>query len=191
MELWIADALHNHQTVTSASCAPASSSLSAAAKEFIPATQCRMPEVKRANPVNMAAASDFTPLVPVPFLVSATASSASVQQQRAHQPTAAELCDGFGVFAAEQRPDDTLLLAGGEVFYCQFCAISCAAGKWSEHCASEEHLYRIRSDRDRCWNYRQPPRHLNSEQYRLCIAHFGDPNNSSDPGTQYCVNICN
>lgn len=88
---------------------------------------------------------------------------------------------------SQQSPVEAMLM-GGEVFYCRFCA-NCfnASDKWNEHCASEGHRFNIYSDRDRCWNFRQPPWHLNPNQYKLCVQHCGDPNNDGDPGNAYVV----
>ena len=83
----------------------------------------------------------------------------------------------------EKAPEKALQLTGGE-FYCPFCPSFCTSSEqWNEHCASEKHCFNIYSDRDHCWNYRPPPLHiLNPEQYKLCVAHLGDPNQVGDPG---------
>ena len=120
---------------------------------------------------------------------SGTAQYHSQQQESANrgESTSPELNDDVVVSEAanaQHTPERALQLAGGE-FYCPFCPSYCTSSEqWNVHCASETHCFNIYSDRDHCWNYRRPPLHLlNPEQYKLCVAHLGDPNKVGDPGT--------
>ena len=139
------------------------------------------------------------PLMSVNLMESTTAEPLQQLQQQQQQQLA-QAQAGLGIQSgsgdevimsdvyAQQSPEDAMLM-GGEVFYCRFCASYFnSSDKWSEHCASEGHRFNIFSDRDRGWNFRQPPWHLNPDQYKLCTPHLGDPNNDADPGIQmYCI----
>ena len=124
---------------------------------------------------------------------SGTAQHRNQQQESANraESTSQKLNDDVVVLEAaygQHTPEKALQLAGGE-FYCPFCPSFCTnSEQWNEHCASETHYFNIYSDRDHCWNYRRPPL-LNPEQYKLCVAHLGDPNKVGDSGNLFEIII--
>ncbi|XP_074646768.1 3'-5' exoribonuclease HELZ2-like isoform X2 [Tubulanus polymorphus] len=59
------------------------------------------------------------------------------------------------------------------VFYCQYCTVRCnSSTQWEIHCSSDTHMFNINSDKERQWNYRQPPWGVWQGRYRLCIPHY-------------------
>ena len=133
--------------------------------------------------ISAAVASPAPSLLSENVLSSSTAGTAQHQKQKeANTLVSTGSNDDVALSASAQHTPDALLLAGSE-FYCRFCPSTCTSSEqWVEHCVSEAHHFNICSDRDRRWNYRPPPLHLNPEQYKLCFTHLGDPNKDGDPG---------
>ena len=53
--------------------------------------------------------------------------------------------------------------------YCQYCSVQCNSNKqWTEHCASEKHMFNVNTDREHQWNYRQPRWNVPNGNYQLC-----------------------
>ena len=61
------------------------------------------------------------------------------------------------------------MLGSESVFLCQYCNVQCNSERqWDEHCASQQHMFNVNSDRDHQWNYRQPPWGVPAGNYKLC-----------------------
>ena len=153
------------------------SGLSAMVKPFGQMTGARLATAAAAPP----------PLMSENLVESTIAEPLQKPQQLAHAQAVLGIQTGRGdvMVTSEfaQKSPEEAMLTGGEVFYCRFCASYFnSSDKWGEHCASDGHRFNIFSDRDRGWNFRQPPWHLNPDQYKLCVPHVGDPNNDGDPG---------
>lgn len=172
----------------SAAASGLSTGMSSMVQQF-EATQIQMAKAHRAE----AAAAAPPPLMSVNLVPSSSAQPPNQQHAAsgvATSPEDDELIASSEMYEQQQQqqprsPADAMLMgaSGGEMFYCRFCATYFnTSDKWNEHLASDGHLFNIYSDRDHGWNYRQPPWHLIPDQYKLCVAHLGDPNNDSDPG---------
>ena len=53
--------------------------------------------------------------------------------------------------------------------YCRYCGVMCDSRRvWDEHCASEQHMFNVNSDKEHQWNFRQPPWGIVGSAYQLC-----------------------
>lgn len=70
---------------------------------------------------------------------------------------------------SRSRTTNDLGLGSESVFLCHYCSKQCNSERqWDEHCASQEHMFNVNSDRDHQWNYRQPPWGVGGGTYKLC-----------------------
>lgn len=62
------------------------------------------------------------------------------------------------------------LLGQDESFYCCYCSLVCnSQAQLEAHCSSSRHVLNVNSDRDRQWNFHQPPWNVLNGNYKLCI----------------------